>query len=114
MDQIGSIRTLVSWVWIKNEACPIQVMQIWPGWTLGNNGRVVRARERFVKRDGIQTLVIKLRLVQSLPGRSFTRLDFFAPASCAWRTIFRFLEKGFGTLKGRYERRPEKQTLRYY
>src|SRR5689334_17101959 len=72
-------------------------MQIWPGWTLGNNGRVFRAPDRLVKSDGIQTLVMKLRLVQSLPGRSFTRFDFFAPVSCPWRTILRFLEKGFGT-----------------
>src|SRR5947209_4282216 len=72
-------------------------MQISPGCTLGNNGRAFRAPERFVKSDGIQTLVMKLRFVQSLPGRSFTRVDFFAPVSCAWRTILRFLEKGFGT-----------------
>src|SRR5437588_7334494 len=46
---------------------------------------------------------MKLRLVQSLPGRSFTRVDFFAPACGAWRTIFRFLENGFGTVEERYE-----------
>src|SRR3977135_4313437 len=46
---------------------------------------------------------MKLRLVQSLPGRNFTRVDFFAPLWGAWRTIFRFLENGFGTVKERYK-----------
>src|SRR2546430_2556177 len=78
-------------------------MQIWPGWTSGNNGRAFREPDRLVKSDGIQTLVMKLRLVQSLPGRSFTRVDFFAPACGAWRTIFRFLENGFGTVDERYK-----------
>ena len=85
-------------------------MQIWPGCTFGKSGRA-RAPERLVKSDGIQTLVMKLRLVQSLPGRSFTRFDFFAPPCCAWRTIFRFLEKGFGTVEERYERGRLNQTL---
>jgi hypothetical protein len=57
--------------------------------------------------------VIKLRLVQSLPGRSFTRFDFFAPVSCAWRTIFRFLEKGFGTGPNHISRIRSNQTTRY-
>jgi len=57
-------------------------MQIWPGCTFGNNGRA-GAPERFVNSVGIQTLVMKFRLVQSLPGRSLTRVDFFAPASGA-------------------------------
>lgn len=60
---------------------------------------------------GIQTLVIKLRLVQSLPGRSFTRVDFFAPPEEVWRTILRFLEKGFGTADRRYKRRELNQTF---
>jgi len=60
---------------------------------------------------GIQTLVMKLRLVQSLPGRSFTRVDFFAPPEEVWRTILRFLEKGFGTVDGRYKRRELNQTF---
>src|SRR5437879_1905671 len=85
-------------------------MQIWPGCTLGKSGRA-RAPERLVKSDGIQTLVMKLRLVQSLPGRSFTRFDFFAPPCSGWRTIFRFLEKGFGTVERRYERGRLNQTL---
>src|SRR2546430_16477649 len=85
-------------------------MQIWPGCTLGKSGRA-RAPERLVKSDGIQTLVMKLRLVQSLPGRSFTRFDFFAPPCSGWRTIFRFLEKGFGTVERRYERGRVNQTL---
>src|ERR1700736_3019291 len=85
-------------------------MPIWPGCTLGNNGRA-RAPERFVKSVGIQTLVMKLRLVQSLPGRSFTRVDFFAPPEELWRTILRFLEKGFCTAKERYKRRELNQTF---
>src|ERR1700724_668834 len=85
-------------------------MQIWPGCTFGNSGRASRAPERLVKSDGIQTLVRKLRLVQSLPGRSLTRFDFFAPASCAWRTIFRFLEKGFGTEPNHISRNGPNQT----
>ena len=56
-----------------------------------------------MKSVGIQTLVMKLRLVQSLPGRNLTRVDFFAPIWGAWRTIFRFLENGFGTVEERYE-----------
>src|ERR1700730_4457731 len=88
-------------------------MQIWPGCTFGNSGRASRAPERFVKSDGIQTLVRKLRLVQSLPGRSFTRFDFFAPVSCGWRTIFRFLEKGFGTEPNHISRDGSKQPTRY-
>ncbi len=85
-------------------------MQIWPGCTLGNSGRA-RAPERFVNSVGIQTLVMKLRLVQSLPGRSFTRVDFLAPPEEVWRTILRFLEKGFGTVDRRYKRRELNQTF---
>src|SRR5438270_10779538 len=77
-------------------------MQIWPGCTFGKSGRA-RAPERFVNSDGIQTLVMKLRLVQSLPGRNLTRVDFFAPPDEVWRTILRFLEKGFGTVEERYK-----------
>lgn len=77
-------------------------MPIWPGCTLGKSGRA-RAPERFVNSVGIQTLVMKLRLVQSLPGRNLTRVDFFSPACGAWRTIFRFLENGLGTVDERYE-----------
>ena len=110
IDQIGSIRTFVSCVWIRNDACPIQVMQICPGCTFGKSG-CARVPKRLVKSEGIQTLVIKLRLVQSLPGRNFTRFDFFAPGCCAWRTILRFLEKGFGTGQRRYKRRGLNQTL---
>jgi hypothetical protein len=40
-----------------------------------------------------------------------TRVDFFAPACGAWRTIFRFLENGFGTVEGRYKRGELNQTL---
>lgn len=86
-------------------------MQICPGCTLGKSGRAFCAPERLVKSDGIQTLVMKLRFVQSLPGRNLTRFDFLAPASSAWRTILRFLEKGFGTDQRRYKRRGLNQTL---
>ena len=85
-------------------------MQIWPGCTLGNSGRA-RAPERLVNSVGIQTLVMKLRFVQSLPGRSLTRIDFFAPPEEIWRTILRFLEKGFGTVDERYKRRELNQTF---
>jgi len=85
-------------------------MQIWPGCTFGKSGRA-RAPERFVNSDGIQTLVMKLRFVQSLPGRNLTRVDFFAPPEEVWRTILRFLEKGFGTAEQRYKRGGLNQTL---
>src|SRR5882762_10064648 len=85
-------------------------MQIWPGCTFGNNGRA-RAPERFVKSDGIQTLVMKLRSVHLVPGRSLTRFDFFAPPEEVWRTILRFLEKGFGTVEEPYKRRELNQTF---
>ncbi len=84
-------------------------MQIWPGCTLGNNGRA-RAPKRFVNSVGIQTLVMKLRFVQSLPGRNFTRVDFFASPEEVWRTILRFLEKGFGTVEQRYKFTEANQT----
>lgn len=86
-------------------------MQIWPGCTFGKSGRA-RAPERFVKSVGIQTLVMKFRFVHSLPGRNLTRVDFFAPLWDAWRTIFRFLENGFGTVEERYKRRELNQTSR--
>ena len=38
LDQIGSINILRSWVWTRNEACPIQVMQISPSRIFGNCG----------------------------------------------------------------------------
>jgi len=65
-----------------------------------------------VKSDGIQTLVMKLRSVHLLPGRSLTRVDFFGPPAELWRTILRFLEKGFGTGQRRYKRGRLNQTLR--
>src|SRR5712692_4431100 len=85
-------------------------MRIWPGCTFGKSGRA-RAPERFVNSDGIQTLVMKLRLVQSVPGRNLTRVDFFAPPEEVWRTILRFLENGFGTVEERYKRRELNQTF---
>lgn len=60
--------------------------------------------------DGIQTLVMKLRFVQSLPGRSLTRFDFFGPPLEVWRTILRFLEKGFGTAPNHISRGDSNQT----
>jgi len=86
-------------------------MEIWPGCTFGKSGRA-RVPERLVKSDGIQTLVMKLRLVQSLPGRNLTRFDFFGPLVEAWRTILRFLENGFGTDQRRYKRAGLNQTLK--
>ena len=87
------------------------MMQIWPGCTFGKSGRASREPERLVKSDGIQTLVMKLRSVHLLPGRSLTRFDFFAPPEEVWRTILRFLEKGFGTAANHISRGGSNQTL---
>ena len=84
-------------------------MQICPGCTFGNSGRA-RVPERLVKSDGIQTLVMKLRLVQSLPGRNLTRFDFLGSPDGLWRTMSRFLEKGLGTAPNHISRRDSNQT----
>src|SRR5437773_9585157 len=86
---------------MRNEACPIQVMQSWPASTLGKSGRA-RSPERLVKSVGISTSVRKLRFLQSLPGRNRTRVERLSVAVSseeAWRTMFLrlFLGKGIGT-----------------
>src|SRR2546423_3997790 len=91
---------------MRNEACPIQVMQSWPGSTLGKSGRA-RSPERLVKSVGISTSVRKLRFLQSLPGRNRTRVERLSVAVSseeAWRTMFLrlFLGKGIGTSGERY------------
>src|SRR4029077_5295829 len=88
-------------------------MQIWPGCTFGKSGRA-RVPDRLVKSDGIQTLVMKLRFVQSLPGRSLTRFDFLGSPVEVWRTILRFLEKGFGTAPNHISRADSNQTAPNY
>src|SRR5919204_3254944 len=82
---------------MRNEACPIQVMQNSPARILGKRG-IVLSPERLVKRDGMRTSAKKFRRCQSLLGFSVTRVDFFvAPPAVACRTTRVFLEKGIGT-----------------
>src|SRR6266536_4902513 len=95
---------LTSWVWMRNDAWPIQVTQIWPSRIFGNCG-AAGPPERLVKSEGIKTLVKKLRLCQSARGRSRTRVESRsrgrgAPSRDVWRTTFRrlFLGKRSGTL----------------
>src|SRR6266496_366095 len=113
-DQIGSIRILTSLVWIRNEAWPIQVMQISPSRIFGNCG-AAGPPERLTKREGIRTLVRKLRLCQSARGRSRTRVERFAvvPSPETWRMILRRLlfGKRIGTLARAYRLAPAKQNL---
>src|SRR5438270_8467657 len=87
-------------------------MQICQGCTFGKSGRASREPERLVKSDGIHTLVMKLRSVHLLPGRNLTRFDFFGPPAEPWRTILRFLEKGFGTAANHISRGGSNQTAR--
>src|ERR1700682_3567244 len=105
-DQIGSTRRLNSWVWIRNEAWPIQVMPISPLRIFGNSGRAW-SPERLVKSEGMRTSVRKLRLCQSALGISRTRVEglFSAPFSVDWRTMFLllFFEKGIGTVAQAYK-----------
>ena len=68
-DQIGSIKMFTSWVWIRNEAWPIQVMQISPSRIFGNCGGTY-SPDRFTNSEGIKTLVRKLPVV---PIRSRTQ-----------------------------------------
>src|SRR5215510_4792491 len=94
-DQIGSIKILTSCVWMRNEAWPIQVMQISPSRIFGNCGGA-SLPARFTKSDGIKTLVRKLRLCQSGRGRKRTRVECRTRGTGAsspdvWRTIFRRL-----------------------
>src|ERR1700730_920743 len=105
-DQIGSMSRLNSWVWIRKEAWPIQVMPISPLRIFGNCGRAW-SPERLVKSDGMRTSVRKLRLCQSALGMRRTRVErlFSAPFSVAWRTMFLrlFFEKGIGTVPEAYK-----------
>src|SRR3989442_14825969 len=89
---------------MRNDACPIQVMEISPSRTFGKSGRA-RSPERFMKSVGIRTLVRKLRLCQSLPGRKVTRVDLLAPSWDTRRTTFLrlFFEKGIGTVVEAYK-----------
>src|ERR1700747_1644190 len=103
-DQIGSIKMFTSCVWMRNEACPIQVIQTWPSRILANCGGTY-SPDRFTNSDGIKTLVRKLRLCQSDRGRRRTRVECRTTGavvlSCdAWRTIFRrfFFGKLIGTV----------------
>src|SRR6476469_10830291 len=119
-DQIGSIKTFTSCVWMRNEAWPIQVMQISPSRILGNSGGTY-SPDRFTNSDGIKTLVRKLRLCQSDRGRSRTRVEC-RPVSTGvspsgvWRTMFRrfFLAKRIGTVLERYETVTNWKALKRY
>src|SRR5947209_18412846 len=97
---------------MRNDAWPIHVMQICPGRSRGNAGGV-RSPTRFVKSDGISTVVRKLRRLQAMPGLSPTRVErvAVAPFSDPDRVIFRFFEKGIGTRVERYNLSPVKQKL---
>src|ERR1700745_1057163 len=119
-DQIGSIKMFTSCVWMRNEACPIQVIQTWPSRTLGNCGGTY-SPDRFTNSDGIKTLVRKLRLCQSDRGRSRTRGECRPPgtgvSSCgAWRTIFRrfFFGKRIGTVLEEYGTVTKWKALKHY
>src|SRR4029450_2162891 len=68
-----------------------------------------------MKREGIRTLVRKLRLCQSARGRNRTRVERFAvaPSPDAWRMILRRLlfGKRIGTFAKAYRVAPAKQNL---
>ena len=111
-DQIGSIRILTSWVWIRNEAWPIQVMQISPSRIFGNWG-AAGPPARLTKSEGIRTLVRKLRLCQSARGRSRTRVESRiggTPSRDVWLTTFLRLlfAKRIGTAPEGYRCAPSK------
>src|SRR5215467_14113240 len=118
-DQIGSIRMFTSWVWMRNEAWPIHVMQISPSRILGNCGGTYSS-ERFTNSEGIKTLVRKLRLCQSDRGRSRTRVECRSgtgiSSSVARRTIFRrlFFGKRIGTVLEEYETVTKWKALKRY
>ena len=84
-------------------------MQTSPARIFGNCG-AARPPERFVKSEGIKTLVRKLRLCQSARGRSRTRVESRsrgrgAPSRDVWRTMFRrlFVGNRIGTVLKGYE-----------
>jgi hypothetical protein len=72
------------------------------------------AAARFVKSDGMRTLVRKLRLCQSALGRRPTRVESASSLTPdAGITFFRlFLEKGIGTSAEAYNLARVNQTLR--
>jgi hypothetical protein len=119
-DQIGSIKMFTSYVWMRNEAWPIHVMQISPWRIFGNCGGTY-SPDRFTNSDGIKTLVRKLRLCQSDRGRSRTRVEC-RPAvtgvspSWVWRTMFRrfFFGKRIGTVLERYGTVTKWKALKRY
>src|SRR3954447_25620483 len=97
---------------MRNDACPIHVIQTWPPSTLGKSGMPFFPA-RLVKSDGMRTLVRKLRLCQSVPGLSPTVFTAgFAPFPLPWMT-FRglFFEKGIGTVGQPYKLGRVKQKL---
>src|SRR6266705_3111781 len=71
--------------------------------------------ERLTNREGIRTLVRKLRLCQSARGRNRTRVERFAgaPSRDVWRTMFLrlFFEKRIGTFAEAYRLALVKQNL---
>lgn len=104
--------TLTSCVWIKNEACPIHVMQISPGLMRGKDGSA-RSPARLVKSEGNKTLVKKFRRRHADPGFNPTRVDRVgsAPFAVAFWTTLRFLEKGVGTSREPYNLALVKQKV---
>src|SRR5215471_5121222 len=118
-DQIGSIKMFTSWVWMRNEEWPIQVMHISPSRIVGNCGGTY-SPDRLTNSDGIKTLVRKLRLCQSDRGRSRTRVECrrgTGVSVCgAWRTIFRrfFFGKRIGTALEAYETVTKWKALKRY
>ncbi len=86
------------------------MMQISPFLTFGKSGGAPTT-DRFVKSDGIKTLVRKFRLCQSELGRSPTFVEgFAAPFSDALMTLRRlFFEKGIGTVAQPYKLHRVKQ-----
>src|SRR6516225_5580193 len=119
-DQFGSIKMFTSWVWMRNEAWPIQVMQISPSRIFGNCGGTY-SPDRFTNSDGIKTLVRKFRLCQSDRGRSRTRVECRPTGTGVssrgvWRTMFRrfFLGKRIGTVLEGYETVTKWKALKGY
>jgi hypothetical protein len=105
---------------MRNEAWPIQVMQISPSRIFGNCGGTY-SPDRFTKSDGIKTLVKKLRLCQSDRGRSRTRVECRprgpgVSSFGAWRTIFRrfFFGKRIGTVLEGYGAFTKWKALKRY
>jgi hypothetical protein len=79
-------------------------MQICPDSSFGKSGKPPLPA-RFVKSDGMRTLVRKLRLCQSALGRNPTFVDALeVVVSSPWMTFLRlFFEKGIGTVGQAYK-----------